>query len=545
MAWYRAGTTALTNGSNVVAGSGTSFLQNVRSGDIFVVLSDNVLYEVDQVVSATQLTLKTSYGGAANASAAYEIIPTASFLKTLAGQVTDLITLYNNIPQTAIDAQAAATSAQGYRDAAAASAKTAADSIASIQALHDEAAGFATAAGTSETNAAASATQASADATAAGDAVAAAATQAGNSAGSATQAQGFAQAAADSVTQAQNWSTKTDGPVSGTDYSAKFYAAQAASVVASIAFPISIADGGTGATDEVGARTALGLGSAATVNTGTSGSVIPMLDGANTWSALQTFSTRPKVGTNDVWDKGNLASPMTLDGAQTISGVKTFTANVIVPTPSGSTSATNKQYVDAQVATKYTFPGALNPNTFLRGDGILNRAMTSVFQSTPGEFTVPGYEMHIPGVTAAMMYLSNNGIISFGNTNGGGSVNFNRMLLDGSGNMSIAGGLAQGSDERVKTNIELILDACTKLQNLRGVTWTRTDLPNKDREYAGVIAQDLQAVLPAGVTSNPEFTIPGTDEPLLHVDPMAVIGILVETVKDLLARVAVLEQPKS
>lgn len=39
------------------------------------------------------------------------------------------------------------------------------------------------------------------------------------------------------------------------------------------------------------ARTNLGLGTAATANTGTSGATIPLLDGANTWSAAQSFST--------------------------------------------------------------------------------------------------------------------------------------------------------------------------------------------------------------------------------------------------------------
>lgn len=37
-------------------------------------------------------------------------------------------------------------------------------------------------------------------------------------------------------------------------------------------------------------RTDLGLGTAATADTGTSGHTIPFLDGANTWSAAQTFS---------------------------------------------------------------------------------------------------------------------------------------------------------------------------------------------------------------------------------------------------------------
>ncbi|WP_445663094.1 tail fiber domain-containing protein [Enterobacter soli] len=51
-----------------------------------------------------------------------------------------------------------------------------------------------------------------------------------------------------------------------------------------------VSNGGTGANTAAGARTNLGLGSAATVNTGTSGGTIPLLNGANTWSGSNTFS---------------------------------------------------------------------------------------------------------------------------------------------------------------------------------------------------------------------------------------------------------------
>lgn len=48
-------------------------------------------------------------------------------------------------------------------------------------------------------------------------------------------------------------------------------------------------------TDASGSRTALGLGTAAVVNTGTSGATIPLLNAVNTWSAIQTFSAIPVV----------------------------------------------------------------------------------------------------------------------------------------------------------------------------------------------------------------------------------------------------------
>jgi hypothetical protein len=52
--------------------------------------------------------------------------------------------------------------------------------------------------------------------------------------------------------------------------------------------------------DAAAQRTTLGLGTAAVVNTGTSGATIPLLDGANTWSAAQTFSANANLDNGNV-----------------------------------------------------------------------------------------------------------------------------------------------------------------------------------------------------------------------------------------------------
>lgn len=59
---------------------------------------------------------------------------------------------------------------------------------------------------------------------------------------------------------------------------------------------IPISKGGTGATTASDARSNLGLGDAATKNTGTSGAAVPLLNGTNTWSSTQTFSVAITVG---------------------------------------------------------------------------------------------------------------------------------------------------------------------------------------------------------------------------------------------------------
>src|SRR5689334_11788028 len=58
----------------------------------------------------------------------------------------------------------------------------------------------------------------------------------------------------------------------------------------SVTGALPVLNGGTGATTASGARTNLGLGTAAVANTGTSGHTLGFLDGENTWSATQTIS---------------------------------------------------------------------------------------------------------------------------------------------------------------------------------------------------------------------------------------------------------------
>lgn len=57
-----------------------------------------------------------------------------------------------------------------------------------------------------------------------------------------------------------------------------------------IAFPIPVSQGGTGATTAAGARTNLGLGTAATYDVGTSGSTVPLLVNGNTWGGIQIIA---------------------------------------------------------------------------------------------------------------------------------------------------------------------------------------------------------------------------------------------------------------
>ena len=89
---------------------------------------------------------------------------------------------------------------------------------------------------------------------------------------------------------------------------------------------------------------------------------------------------------------------------------------------------------------------------------------------------------------------------------GGGQLNFS-VATTKTGDWDITGQLRGASlfctgnviaysDRKVKANLEKIEDALAKVRQLTGYTYTRTDLPDKTRRYTGLIAQDVELVLP-------------------------------------------------
>jgi hypothetical protein len=88
------------------------------------------------------------------------------------------------------------------------------------------------------------------------------------------------------------------------------------------------------------------------------------------------------------------------------------------------------------------------------------------------------------------------------------------------------------SDRRFKTNITEIENPGALLDKMRGVRFMWRDLSNND---IGVIAQELQMVLPEAVTGDEEV------DPKLSVAYHKIVPVLIEVVKDLKERVRQLE----
>ena len=94
------------------------------------------------------------------------------------------------------------------------------------------------------------------------------------------------------------------------------------------------------------------------------------------------------------------------------------------------------------------------------------------------------------------------------------------------------------SDRKLKENIQVVPNALDKVQALNGVTfdWKRDGTPS-----AGVIAQDVQAVLPEAVK---EVTSLKNGDSHLAVNYHALTSILIESIKELKAEIEELKGGK-
>ena len=161
--------------------------------------------------------------------------------------------------------------------------------------------------------------------------------------------------------------------------------------------------------------------------------------------------------------------------------------------------------------------GATNPGKNFRISPtgtleLINNAYSNVrFQFTDiGEFVAEN------AITGASFYDINNSAYYLDPANTGTALNV-------AGSIVAAGNVTAYSDIRVKDNIEPIHNALDKLGQINGVTYTRTDLDDKERKYAGVIAQEIEQVLPEAVFDNGKVKA---------VDYNATIALLIEAVKE-------------
>jgi hypothetical protein len=100
--------------------------------------------------------------------------------------------------------------------------------------------------------------------------------------------------------------------------------------------------------------------------------------------------------------------------------------------------------------------------------------------------------------------------------------------LDANGNFVASGNVTAYSDIRLKSDIEIIENALSKIKQIRGVTYNRSDLIGSPRQ-TGIIAQEVQAVIPEAIVTD--------QNGILAVTYGGLVGILIEAIKELSAKV--------
>ena len=103
--------------------------------------------------------------------------------------------------------------------------------------------------------------------------------------------------------------------------------------------------------------------------------------------------------------------------------------------------------------------------------------------------------------------------------------NLNNFRWDGSGNFTATGNVNALSDIRLKTDLTKIEGALEKVCAINGYTYTRKDTGERQ---TGVVAQELQKVLPEAVVDNGEH---------LAVAYGNIAGLLIEAIKELKSEV--------
>ena len=194
-----------------------------------------------------------------------------------------------------------------------------------------------------------------------------------------------------------------------------------------------------------------------------------------------------------------------------------FDAGIITANGSALSSINASNISSGTVATARLGSGTANSSTFLRGDQTyaVPASGTTITDDTSTNAT------YYPVLTTAT-----SGSISAAN------VSSTKLTYNPSTGNLVATIHYASSDARFKDDVVVIPNALDKVDQIRGVTYVRNDIPDKSR-HAGVIAQEVEAVLPEVVSTNEK------GYKLVAYDNM--IGLLVEAIKELKAEVDALK----
>jgi len=252
--------------------------------------------------------------------------------------------------------------------------------------------------------------------------------------------------------------------------------------------------------------------------------------------------------------KDNQAAPTTtVNTSGTGYAVGTLVANIegnVNGTLTAANSVDSDQYVDGSIDTAHLAADAVTGakiaddaiNSEHYTDGSIDTAHIANDQVTADKLSNSLGDLSGHGISAVgldggdKISFSNNSHIDF-NVN-----NATEMRLEADGDLHVDGDViafsSTISDETLKYDINPVEFALDKINQLKGVSYK---YKHNDRESAGLLAQDVEKVMPSAVKSRKVPLVTGDDKEYktLHYDSMT--AILVEAIKELTAKVKKLE----
>lgn len=267
--------------------------------------------------------------------------------------------------------------------------------------------------------------------------------------------------------------------------------------------------------------------------------------GQNSWSGSSPASTSIDASTGIQYIGGSGSQLFTISSAPGQCSLQMdgslFVGDSITYNPAGINGATDGSAI---VAGSLAVGGPIFTNSTLNSGISSTSSLGSGGQlQLSGYNSIGGTGYH--GILAAFnSYSSATNPYKYIRINSIGGLEFinsayNAVLftMDNSGNFTASGNVTAYSDRKLKRNFVTITDALNKVGKLSGQTFTRIDQDDTTKRFAGLIAQEVEEVLPEAVNLNETMSY----GEVKSVDYNATIALLVEAIKELNTKVETLQ----